>query len=593
MNRIRLAATAVVWGLVWISICLPVTAKTGHTDKALLGAMEAERAGDFDKAYELIQAALSAKPGDLAYQLEASRIRFETAAHHVHHAQQLRDSGKTAEALKEFELAFGIDPSSGLAAQEVRRTKQMLQEPASEGTLTPVQKQRKDEAARIDSIQPIPELRAFSSSPINLTMTNRPKVLFDTLGRLAGVNVIFDPDYETANTIKQQTIELTNATLQQALDYLALLTRSYWKPLSTNTLFVTVDNRQKRQDYEEQAVRVFYLTNITQVNELNEIVGLLRTVTDTQKIFISTPMNAIVVRAEPDKIRLAEKLIAAVDKPKGEVIVDVMVMEVNRTYMRNLSAAFGASGINSSVVFTPRASITGQNQDSGTNNSTVTLANVKRIFTGDFTVSGVPGALIEALLSDSGTRVLQAPQIRALDNFKSSLKVGSKVPTASGSYSAGTGATNVNALVNTQFTYLDVGVNVDMTPRVHDAHEVSMHLSIEVSQVADKVNIGGVDEPEIGQRKFELDLRMRDGEINLIGGLMKEEEDKTVSGIPGLGQVPFLKRLFSSENITRTQNELLITLVPHIIRSTDITPSDLREAATGNSANIKLTLAPK
>ncbi len=573
--------------------CTQVKGKTGHPDKALAAAIEAERAGDFDKAWELIRAAMPGKSGDLAYTLESSRIRFETAAFHVHRGQQLRESGKAAEALKEFELASSIDPSSSIAGQEIHRAKQMLQSPDATSALTPVEQQKREETGRINAIQPAPALKPLSGLPINLIMTNRPRVLFDTLGRLAGINVIFDPEYDTQNPVKQQTIELSNATLQQALDYLAVVTKSFWKPLSSNTLFVTMDTRQKRQDYEEQVVRVFYLTNVTQTAELNEIVTLLRTVTDSPKIFTSTPMNAIVVRAESDKIRLAEKLIAAVDKPKSEVIVDVMVMEVNRTYMRNLSAAFGASGINSSVVFTPRSTITGQNSSGSSANDTVTLNNLKRISTGDFTVSSVPGALVEALLSDSGTRVLQAPQIRALDNFKSSLKVGSKVPTASGSYSAGTGATAVNALVNTQFTYLDVGVNLDMVPRVHDAHEVSMHLSIEVSQVADKVSIGGVDEPEIGQRKFELDLRMRDGEVNLIGGLLKEEEDKSTSGIPGLGQIPFFKRLFSSENITRTQNELLITLVPHIIRSPDITATDTREVATGNANSVKLTLTPQ
>jgi general secretion pathway protein D len=571
---------------------MSASAKTAHVDKALAEVIEAERAGDFDKAWRLIQAAIPGKNGDIAYKLEISRIRFEDGAFHIHKGQQARETGKLADALEEFQLASTVDPSSGLARQEIRRTKEMLQRPSSAATLTPVEQQKSDEALRVNAIQPAPELRPLSKLPINLTMTNKPRVLFDTLGRLAGVNVIFDPDYEAQNPIKQQTVEVNNATLQQALDYTALLTRSYWKPLSSNTLFVTIDNRQKRQDYEEQVVRIFYLTNVTQSPELQEIVTVLRTVADIQKIFTSTPLNAIVVRAEADKIRLAEKLIASLDKPKSEVILDIIVMEVNRTFMRNLSAAFGSAGITSSVVFTPRTSITGQNGSSasGASNDSVLLSNVKRVSTGDYTVSSVPGALLEALLSDSGTRVLQAPQIRALDNIKSSLKVGEKVPTASGSYSAGTGATTVNALVNTQFTYLDVGVNVDLLARVHDAHEVTLHLAVEVSQVTDKVSIGGVDEPEIGQRKIELDVRMRDGEINLVGGLMKEEEDKTVSGIPGLGQIPFLKRLFTSENITRTQNELLITLVPHIIRSPDINPIDVREAASGNAGTVKLNV---
>jgi len=143
-------------------------------------------------------------------------------------------------------------------------------------------------------------------------------------------------------------------------------------------------------------------------------------------------------------------------------------------------------------------------------------------------------------------------------------------------------------LVSTQFTYLDVGVNMDLTPRVHDEKEVSMHVVIEVSQVSDYVTIGGISEPEIGQRKVELDLRMRDGEINLIGGLIKEEEDKTTTGIPGLAQIPFLKHLFTADSVTRVENELVITLVPHIVRSPEITDLDLKEVLSGNSANVKV-----
>ena len=207
----------------------------------------------------------------------------------------------------------------------------------------------------------MPELKPLNPEPINLKMTNqKPKVLFDTVGKLAGINVIFDPDYETQNTIKPQSIELVNASLGEALDDVAMVTKSYWKAMSPNTIFVTVDNRQKRQEYEEQVVKVFYLQNVGQQAELNEAVTVLRTVADIQKIFTSTPMNAIIIRAAADKIPLAEKLIAAIDKPKSEVIVDVMVMEVSRNYMRNLSAAIGVGGINSPITFTPRSSLQGQ-----------------------------------------------------------------------------------------------------------------------------------------------------------------------------------------------------------------------------------------
>ena len=572
-------------------------AKDKASDAVLGKALEAEREGDYDQALGFLKEALAKKPGDIAYQLEERRIRFEYGAIHVHHALGVREAGHLKEALAEFELALKIDPSSAIAEQEVRRTRLMIERGSTasgaQAALTPAEAGKLEEMHRIAGMAGVPELRPLSRDPINLRMTNRPKILFATVGNLAGINVIFDPDYETQNTIRQQTVELSNASLQQALDYVAVLTKSFWKPMSDNAIFVTLDNRQKRQDYEDLVVKVFYLKNATQQAELTEAVTLLRTVADIQKVFQSTPLNAIVVRAEADKVRLAEKIIAAIDKPKSEVVVDVLVMEVNRNYTRNLAAAFGASGINSTITFTPRASIAGEasaagSSSSSTSNNTLLLANVKRISTADYTITNVPGALIQAILNNGETKVLQAPRLRAVDNFKATLKIGEKVPTATGSYSSGVSTTSTNALVSTQFTYLDVGVNMDLTPRVHDDKEVSMHVVIEVSQVSDYVTIGGISEPEIGQRKVELDLRMRDGEINLIGGLIKEEEDKTTTGIPGLAQIPFLKHLFTADSVTRVENELVITLVPHIVRSPEITDLDLKEVLSGNSANVKV-----
>jgi general secretion pathway protein D len=601
--------------------------KSPKPDKELTMAIEAEHNGDFDTALALISSAIGKKPGDIAYKIASYRIHFEAAAAHVHHAIGVRNSGNLPEALKELEKAVEIDPSSDTARQEVRRTKQMIERnsrgegnllPPDDGkdikALTPVELERKKSADKVASIMPAAELKPLSTDPINLKMINqKPKVLFDTIGKYAGINVIFDPDYETQNTSKPQTLDLVNASLNEALDDVGMLTKSYWKPLGPNTIFVTLDNRQKRQEYEEQVVKVFYLQNVGQQAELNEAVTVLRTVADIQKVFTSTPMNAIVVRASADKIPLAEKLIAAIDKPKSEVIVDVMVMEVSRNYMRNLAAAIGVGGINSPITFTPRASLTGENTGSAsttgtgttgtgttgtgtagnqtTFNNTVLMPNIKHISTSDYTISNVPGGLIEALLTDSSTKVLQAPQMRALDNFKTTLKVGEKIPTATGSFQPGVGGVGINPLVNTQFTYLDVGVNVDMLPRVNSATEVSAHITVEVSQESGTVNLGGIDQPVIGQRRVEMDLRMRDGEVNLIGGLINEQDNKSISGIPGLASLPGIGNLFKSTNVTRSQQELLIVMVPHIIRSPDITDEDLRAVATGNETSYRMTYA--
>ena len=615
--------TLLLFSLALASLPLPAK-KAPRPDKELSMAIEAEHGGDFDTALAMITSAIAKKPGDLAYQIAMYRIRFECSAYHIHHALKVRATGNLTDALAELQKSVDMDPSSDTAQQEVRRTKLMIERsqrgegggppPADEGPevrgLTPAERERKLEMDKVASIQNVPELKPLSTEPINLKMINqKPKVLFDTLGKYAGINVIFDPDYENQNTSKPQTLDLVNASLNEALDDLGMLTKSYWKALGPNTIFVTLDNRQKRQEYEEQVVKVFYLQNVGQQAELNEAVTVLRTVADIQKIFTSTPLNAIIIRASADKIPLAEKLIAAIDKPKSEVIVDVMVMEVSRNYMNNLAAAFGVGGINSNIVFTPRASLQGQQQTTTTtsatgtttttstgntnsSNNTLLLPQIKHISTADYTITNVPGGLIEAVLSDASTKVLQAPQMRALDNFKSSLKVGEKIPTATGSFQPGVGGVGINPLVNTQFTYLDVGVNVDMLPRVNSATEMSTHISVEVSQESGTVNLGGIDQPVIGQRRIEMDLRMRDGEINLIGGLINHQENKSVSGIPGVANIPLLGNLFKSTNITKSDSELLIVMVPHIIRSPDITDEDLRPVATGPETSYHLSFAP-
>jgi general secretion pathway protein D len=620
--------TVILLSLALFSRPLPAK-KTVKPDKELAMAIEAEHAGDFETALELIQAALAKKPGELAYQIPAYRIRFECGAMLVHRAILLRNTGDLNGALTMLEKATKVDPSSDQARQEINRTKKMILrnekgEPA-DGTsandegkaedlkaLTPAEMEKRKEAEKIARILPIPEIRPANPEPINLKMVNqRPKVLFDTVGKVFGVNVIFDPDYEGQNTIKQSSIELANATITEAFDDIAVVTKSYWKVLTPNTIFVTLDNRQKRQEYEEQVVKVFYLQNVGQQAELNEAVTVLRTVADIQKIFTSTPMNAIIIRAAADKIPLAEKLIAAIDKPKSEVIIDVMIMSVNRNYMRNLTAAIGVGGINSPITFTPRTSLQGQAQSTTTNsttgtttttttgtvtgnstNNTLLLPDIKRISTSDYTISNVPGGLVEALLSDASTKVIQTPQIRALDNWKSSMKIGEKIPTATGSFQPGVGGVGVNPLVNTQFTYLDVGVNVDINPRVNSATDVSAHVAVEVSQEDSTVSIGGISQPVIGQKRMELDLRMKDGEINIIGGLISDEVDNSISGVPGLASIPLLGNLFKSNQVTKTQQELLVVMVPHIIRSPDITDEDLRAVATGNETSFRLSYAP-
>jgi general secretion pathway protein D len=638
LSRLRPATAILLACILFLPpVSLPAANRKG--DKLWNEARAEEAKGNLDHALQLAEQAFELDPSDVGYQLEVRRVRLEAGEMHVKNGQKLRNAGKLSESLAEFEKAYGIDPASDIAMEEIKRTRAMIQRNSGaadspgatakskeeDKTLTPSELAQKQIRERTDALLPIPELRPLNPGLIDLRFARTtPRIIFETVAKDAGINVLFDPEYDTAQTIRTQSLDLNRTTLDQALDQISLVTKSFWKPLSENTIFVTVDNRNKRQEYAEQVVKVFYLSNVTAPQEMQEMLTVLRTVVDVQKVFSFASQNALIVRAEADTMALVEKLIASLDKPRSEVIIDVLVMEVNTTHMRNITAAFASTGINTSAIFAPRPGITTPGiQSSTTTGSTTTtttgttattttpttttptsttgtptstnvpLNQLSHISSADFSITSLPGAALEAVLSDSATKVLQAPQIRAVDNLKATLKIGEKVPTASGSFQPGVAGVGVSPLVNTQFTYLDVGVNMEILPKVHENNEVSMHIDLDISQVDTTVNLGGINEPEIGQNKETADVRLREGEVNLIGGIIQRTDTKSTTGIPGLANIPLLGRLFKGENLEQDRNELVIALIPHIVRGPDITESDLKGVMAGNATQIKVTYGPR
>jgi general secretion pathway protein D len=435
-------------------------------------------------------------------------------------------------------------------------------------------------------------------------MNNQPpKVLYETVGKLAGINVLFDPQYQAT---KNANLDLNNATLEEALDYIAMLTKTFWKPISANAIFVTDDNVTKRRDYEDEVVKVFYLKNPTSVQEFQEIVTSVRSVTDVRRMFTYNAQNAVMVRDTVDKVALVEKLFHDMDKAKAEVVIDVIVMEANSSKTRTLAATLvsgNSNGINLPISFsrnstttttTPPATGTGTGTPATTTTTTTTpgsiaLSRIFKISTNDFSTT-LPGALLNAVMSDNSTRVMQSPQVRASDGQKVSLKIGDKVPYATGSFQPGIGSVGVSPLVSTQFQFAETGVDLEILPHVHGTDELTMHISINVSNVSRTVTIGGLDQPVISQRKNEADIRVRDGEVSLLGGLMQDQNTSSQSGIPGLTNIPILgKFLFGTNSKDREHGELLVALIPHIVRTPDVSGLDLRGIAAGTDQTVKLS----
>lgn len=442
----------------------------------------------------------------------------------------------------------------------------------------------------IQSLQPIPELKPITSQIPLLKMNNQPpKVLYETVGKLAGINVLFDPQFQAG---RNANLDLTNVTLDEALDYIALLTKTFWKPVSSNAIFVTEDNVTKRRDYQDEVVKVFYLKNPTSVQEFQEIVTAVRSVSDVRRMFTYNAQNAVMVRDTVDKVALVEKLFHDMDKPKAEVVIDVVVMEANSDHLRNIASTLVSGTTNGLVLpitFSRGAGTTTSGGMTTTTSGSIALSQLGKISTNDFTTT-LPGALLQAVMSDNSTKVMQSPEVRASDGQKVSLKIGDKVPYATGSFQPGIGSVGVSPLVSTQFQFAETGVNVEVTPHVHGSDELTMHVLVDISNVSRNVNIGGLDQPVISQRKNEADIRVKDGEVSLLGGLMQTQDTNTVTGIPGLTNIPVLGRFFLTGNTRdKVRGELLIALIPHIVRTPDITGLDMRGIAAGTDQEVKLT----
>jgi len=580
MRRLMPAAVAL---LVLVAI-LPAIPADKAKDLYAKG-QDAEARDNYEAAYDFFKQAFELKPKDLRYKSSFERLRFKAAATIVHRGQALREEGKLQEALAEFQKAAQIDPSLFIAQQELKKTLQMINEkdnPPPQAAGPPSNLERKIREAS----GPV-ELAPISVVPITVKLTEDSKVIYQTIGQLAGINVLFDPDY-TSRRIK---VELNGVTLEDALQITALESKTFWRPVTGNTIFVAQDNPAKRKELEQSVLKTFYLQNLSQPTELQDVVNAIRAVLDVQRVQQLLSQNALVVRGTPDQIALAEKLVDDLDKARPEVIVDIAVIQVSKDKSRTLGLSPPTSAtvtlqsnINNTTTTTGTTTGTTSTGSSGTGLELNTLGNLNAT---DFQVT-IPSANLSAVMGDSDTKMLQNPQVRALDNQKATLKIGERVPVATGSFQPGIGGVGINPLVNTQFQYLDVGVNIDVTPHVHADREVTLKITMEISSVVGQSSIGGISQPIIGQKKIEHEIRLKDGESSLIGGILDDSQTRSLSGIPGLAQIPILGYLFGQRTQDHAQDETVFAITPHVIRGTAVSELNQRAIDIGTANAIEL-----
>ena len=416
------------------------------------------------------------------------------------------------------------------------------------------------------------ELPSGVKLPETLRFSNgaNSRQVFNALARFADLSIVFDPGFRE----EPLSIDLRNLTLEEALNALTASTQTFYRVTANRTITIIPDTPAKRREYEEAIVRTFYLSNA----DIKEVTDLLRIVVDVRSISPITANNSISLKDTPERIAAAAKLIAAIDKARPEVIIDVELLEVDRTRLKEYGLQIASQTSEGTI---------GISGSADANREGLTLRDLRNLTSADVFLSGLPGLYYRLLKNDTTTRTLANPQLRTSEGLPAQARFGERVPVPVTTFAPiATGGINQQPI--TSFVYENIGVNIDITPRTHHEDEVSLALKLSLSNISGS-GFGGL--PTFGNREIATTIRLRDGETNMLAGLIRDDERTVLSGVPGLSDVPLIGRLFANNRKQTQQTDIVLTLTPHIVRVLDLRESDLRpfrlERDSGLSGGIR------
>jgi len=555
-------------GAVWVLAtpgCSPYSSYYHQGEKA-------ELRHDYDQAVIDYGKAVEHSPDNSKYKISEKLARAKASQHHLARGRELESQGQLDEAAGEYTSAYKIDPTNETARQELAKVL-AKQEATKKERAKALQEALKPPEAATAPGETI--LKPFSQEPIThfRLSADAPRV-FEALGKLADLNVVFSYDFQQQP--RKVSLDLTNVKIEDALKAAAYESHAFWTPISHNTILVVPDTPTARREYEQDVVRVFHLSNPLAAADRTQITTALRQVLQLTRIIDNPNSNSIIIRDTPEKVAAAEQIIRSLDLGKAEIVVDVSIIEMDRSRMTQLgivpiTPTTGASGL--SILLGPNPNTTGST--TGTTPINGILGLGQPLSWDNFAIT-LPALEANAVLSDSTTHILQSPTLRATDGMIAKLKIGSRIPYATGSFlpslTGVSGSAGTSLLASTQFQYQDVGVNMEITPHLTETGEIAMHAKVEISAEGAPVTIAGVQQPTFTQRNIEHDIELQEGEVSVLGGLTEKDVTNAVAGLPGLGDIPGLKYLFSSTSKTTTDNEILIMLNPHVVRLPEIVP---------------------
>ncbi len=548
-----------------LALLAPALLAACTTSAAFRAGERAERSRDWDRAVLEYSRALQERPSDVRARERLTAARVRASEEHARAARALAARGRTREALEEFRLAVDLNPDAPGLADEARAL-----ERRGQGQPRPAAWAEAREAARERTL---PGLAVPADvGPLGLDFRNASlREAYLALGRAAGINVVFDPGFQD----QVVSLDLRDVPFEQALQALARVGRTFHRVVDAKVVLVLPDTPAKQREHEQQFVRTFFLSNA----ELKEAVDLLRIVLGARRVAPLPGQNALTMNDTPDKIAAAERILAAIDKPRSEVVIEVEILEVNRTRLRDYGIEL--------------TSIDGEGNPIGVAGAifpdpTNTSAERNPYRRDNLVVTALPGVIYRLLKTDADTRVLANPQLRASEGQTAQARFGEQVPipvTTFAPFAQG----GVSQQAITSFEYKNVGVNIDITPRVHHEGDVSLGLKLDISSVGPT---GYQGLPTFNSRTVNSTLRLKEGETNVLAGLISETERASIRGVPGLSDLPLIGRLFGRNLEEASQTDIVMTLTPHVVSRPELTADDLKSFEVGGEPSPTLFEVP-
>jgi general secretion pathway protein D len=547
------------------------------TGRAFARGEAAGRAGDWENAVGFYRQALQDDPDRPDFKIALERAMLAAAAMYSERGRQFEAAGQLDEALRAYRKALEFEPSNRTLGSKAAQVERTLRDRVEAAQPRPDIERLRQQAAR--RVEPI--LSPTNPEPLVFNFANTSiRDILTFIGNYSGINVTFDRDFQD----RAISLKLEGLSLEQGLQQIMIANQLFYRVLNDRTIIVAADNPQNRTRYEEQVIRTFFISH-ADATELNTLLlGLVRVagMAIQPQIVPNKTTNTITIRATPAVVAIAERVIEANDKPRAEVMVDVQILEVGRERAKSYGLDLGS--YSAALAFSPEAA-------PGADSAPFNLNTISQgVSTADFYLS-VPQAVVRFLESDSQTKVLAKPNLRGAEGQKLTLNLGEDIPVPSTTFTplAGSG---VGSSPLTSFGYRSVGVNVEMTPRVTYDGEIILEIMVENSALGAGVKVGEQDLPSFLSRKVTTKLRLRDGESNLLAGLLREDERKSLRGFPGVLRLPIVKQLFSANEKSIRQTDIVMLLTPRIIRTHELRAQDLSPIYIGTQSNMTLTGPP-